>query len=165
VRELGFDACVDHRADDWREQLAAATPDGIDVDFENVGGEIMDEVFLRLNNGARVALCGMISQYNRSQEGWGGQLQIGQMIMRRVLMKGFVVLDHPDRFPEAIGALAELLGAGRLQFDETVVDGLEHARDALNQLFEGTNTGKLLVRVAAPAAAGELAGAGGATAG
>jgi NADPH2:quinone reductase len=165
VEDLGFDACVDHRADDWREQLAAATPDGIDVDFENVGGEIMDEVFLRLNNGARVALCGMISQYNRSQEGWGGQLQIGQMIMRRVLMKGFVVLDHPDRFPEAIGALAELLGAGRLQFDETVVDGLEHARDALNQLFEGTNTGKLLVRVAAPAEAGELAGAAGATAG
>ncbi|HYF28005.1 MAG TPA: NADP-dependent oxidoreductase [Baekduia sp.] len=164
VEDLGFDACVDYKAGDWREQLAAATPDGIDVDFENVGGAIMDEVFLRLNLGARVALSGMISQYNQSQEGWGAQMQIGQMITSRVLMKGFIVLDHAELFEEAIGELAGLLAEGRLKFDETIVDGLGQARDALNRLFEGTNTGKLIVRVAEPVEAGAPSGATGATA-
>ncbi|WP_354699134.1 Putative NADP-dependent oxidoreductase YfmJ [Paraconexibacter sp. AEG42_29] len=147
---LGFDACVNYKDADWREQLDAAVPDGVDVDFENVGGEIMDHVMNRLNLGARVVVCGMISQYEASSgdNAWGGQLSIGQLIMRRASMKGFVVLDHADRFPEAIGALAGLLAEGRLHTDETIVDGIEHARDCLNRLFDGTNQGKLLLRVA-----------------
>jgi NADPH-dependent curcumin reductase CurA len=146
VEDFGFDACVNYKDADWREQLDAATPDGIDVDFENVGGEIMDHVLGRLNIGARIALCGMISQYKAL--GAQGQLNIGQLISTRALMKGFLVLDYVDRFPEAIAYLAGLLGEGKLKYDEMVVDGLENARDALNQLFEGANTGKLLVKVA-----------------
>jgi NADPH-dependent curcumin reductase CurA len=152
VADLSFDACVDHRAADWREQLDAATPDGIDVDFENVGGEIMDHVLMRLNVGARIALCGMISQYNAEGGGrqWLGQQAIGQLIMQRATMTGFLVLDHADRFEEAIAELATLLGEGRLRYDETIVDGLESAPEALGRLFDGTNTGKLTVRVADP---------------
>jgi NADPH2:quinone reductase len=145
VQDLGFDACVDHRATDWREQLDAATPDGIDVDFENVGGVIMDHV------GARVVLCGMISQYNASGNGtaWAGQVNVGQLIMQRATMEGFLVLDHVARFEEAIGALAGLLAEGRLHYDETVLDeGLDGAPAALAALFAGTNTGKLVLRVA-----------------
>lgn len=150
VDTLGFDACVNYKDADWHEQLDAALPDGVDVDFENVGGEIMDHVMNRLNHGARIVLCGMISQYETSSgdNAWGGQLSIGQLIMRRASMRGFVVLDHADRFPEAIGHLAGLLGEGRLHTDETIVEGIEHARDCLNRLFDGTNQGKLLLHVA-----------------
>ncbi|MCW3040561.1 MAG: putative NADPH:quinone reductase [Solirubrobacterales bacterium] len=149
VGKLGFDVCVDYKAADWRQQLAAAVPDGVDVNFENVGGVIMDEVLLHLNIGARVALCGMISQYESADatSSWAGQLSIGQLIMRRASMTGFLVLDHADRFPEAIEHLAGLLGDGRLQSDENVVDGLENAIDCLNGLFDGSNTGKQLLRV------------------
>ena len=152
VEVLGYDACVDHRADDWREQLDAATPAGIDVDFENVGGPIMDHILMRLNIGARVSLCGMIAEYNTYNEGGehqGGLTNIGQLIMQRATIKGFLVLDWGHRFEEAIGYLAGLLGEGKLHYDETIVDGgIEAAPGALAQLFSGQNMGKLLVQVA-----------------
>lgn len=152
VEKLGYDACVDHRADDWRQQLDAATPDGIDVDFENVGGPIMDHLMSRLNIGARISLCGMIAEYNSYNEGGehaSGQTNIGQLIMQRATIKGFLVLDYGHRFEEAIGYLAGLLGEGKLHYDETIVNGgLEKAPEALAQLFRGENMGKLLVRVA-----------------
>jgi NADPH-dependent curcumin reductase CurA len=152
VERLGYDVCVDHRADDWREQLDAATPDGIDVDFENVGGPIMDHVMSRLNIGARISLCGMIAEYNSYNEGGehvSGQTNIGQLIMQRATIKGFLVLDYAARFEEAIGFLAGRLGEGKLHYDETIVNGgLEKAPEALAQLFSGENMGKLLVRVA-----------------
>jgi NADPH2:quinone reductase len=151
VEKLGYDVCVDHRADDWREQLDAATPDGIDVDFENVGGPIMDHILGRLNIGARVSLCGMIAEYNTYNEGGehsGGLTNIGQLIMQRATIQGFLVLDYADRFEEAINHLAGMLGAGKLNYDETIVDGgIEAAPHALAQLFSGANMGKLLVRV------------------
>jgi len=150
VEDLGYDACVDHRAEDWREQLAAAVPDGIDVDFENVGGEIMDEILMHLNIGARVSLCGMISEYNEytGENSSAGLRNVGQLIMQRASMQGFLVLDYADRFEEAIGYLAGLLGDGKLTYDETIVEGgIEAAPDALAQLFTGANTGKLLVRL------------------
>lgn len=149
VDEFGLDACVNYKASDWRERLDAATPNGIDVDFENAGGEIMDHVLSRLNIGARIPLCGMISQYTSYGDGDGpaGQRQISQLIMRRATMRGFLVLDHADRFPEAIEYLAGLLAAGKLKYDETIVDGLENARDALNDMFSGSNVGKLLIKV------------------
>lgn len=149
VENLGFDACVDYKAPDWKEQLAAAVPDGVDVDFENVGGAIMDEVLMHLNIGARVVLCGMISQYESADgtSSWAGQLSIGQLIMRRASMTGYLVLDFPDRFPEAIDYLAGLLGGGKLHSDESVEAGLENALDCLNGMFDGTNTGKLLIQV------------------
>ena len=132
-------------------QLDAATPDGIDVDFENVGGPIMDHILGRLNIGARVSLCGMIAEYNTYNHGGehaGGLTNIGQLIMQRATIQGFLVLDYGDRFEEAIGHLAGLLGEGKLHYDETIVDGgIEAAPDALAQLFTGQNMGKLLVRI------------------
>jgi NADPH2:quinone reductase len=150
VEALGYDVGVDHRAPDWRERLDAATPDGIDVDFENVGGPIMDHVLMRLNIGARIALCGMIAEYNSLGNGdeAPGLRNINQLIMQRATIHGFLVLDHGDRFQEAIGYLAGLLGEGRLHYDETIVDGgLDAAPAALGQLFSGANMGKLLVRL------------------
>jgi NADPH-dependent curcumin reductase CurA len=150
VENLGFDACVDHKAEDWREQLDAATPDGVDVDFENVGGPIMDHVLMRLNIGARISLCGMIAEYNAytDENASAGLRNIGQLIMMRATMRGFLVLDHADRFEEAANYLAGLLAEGKLKYDETIVDGgIDQAPAALAQLFEGTNVGKLLVRV------------------
>ena len=144
---LGFDAAVDHKADDWREQLAAATPDGIDVDFENVGGEIMEAIFGRLAQGSRVALCGLISGYN-SDELPPGPRTFGNVLIKRALVKGFIVLDHYHQAAEAGAEIAELMGAGKLEALETVVEGFERLPEALNMLFDGKNTGKLVVKVA-----------------
>ncbi|MFF4773257.1 NADP-dependent oxidoreductase [Microtetraspora fusca] len=152
VKVLGYDACIDHHAADWRAQLDAATPDGVDVDFENVGGPVMDHILMRLNIGARVSLCGMISEYNSYNKGGehtGSLTNIVQLIMQRATIKGFLVLDWAHRFEEAITYLAGLLGEGKLHYDETIVDGgIEAAPHALHQLFSGANLGKLLVRVA-----------------
>ncbi|WP_051341404.1 NADP-dependent oxidoreductase [Pseudonocardia spinosispora] len=152
VEALGFDECVNYKDPAWRELLAAAVPDGVDVNFENVGGPIMDEVLLHLNIGARVVLSGMISQYEASSgtSTWAGQQSIGQLIMQRASMTGFLVLDHAERFPEAIEYLAGLLSEGRMRSDETIVEGIENVVGAINQLFEGTSTGKLLLHVGDP---------------
>jgi NADPH2:quinone reductase len=150
--ELGAAACVDHKAGDWQQQLIEATPDGIDGDFENVGGPIMDAVLMRLNIGAKVALSGMISDYNSYGEDGGepiGQKAIEQFIMTRSTLKGFLVLDAVDRYGAIIDELAALWVDGKLRAEETWVDGLENAPDALDQLFTGANRGKLLIRVAA----------------
>ena len=145
VDTLGFDHCIDRHSQTWREDLAAATPDGIDLDFENVGGEIMDAVLLRLNVGARVVLCGMIAAYN--QFGSVGQHDIIQFVMQRASLHGFLVLDHLDRVAEAGAHLGELIAARKLHYDETIVDGLEKAPDALSQILDGENLGKMIVRV------------------
>jgi NADPH2:quinone reductase len=148
VRDLGFDACVDRTAPDWRTQLDAATPDGVDVDFENVGGEVMDHVLMRLNLNARIILCGMISQYDAAGSSWQGQVNIGQILMQRATMRGFIITDHADRFPAAFAYLSDLYGRGRLRHDETIVDGFDQTLTAMHQLFTGEKVGKLLVRVA-----------------
>ena len=111
--QLGFDAAVDHRAEDWAAQLAAATPNGIDVDFENVGGDIMDAIFARLNIGARVALCGLISGYN-STDPPPGPRAFANLLIQRATLQGFIVLDHFGRAAEAIGEIAGLIAEGRL---------------------------------------------------
>jgi NADPH-dependent curcumin reductase CurA len=143
--QLGFDAAVDHRADDWAAQLAAATPNGIDVDFENVGGVIMDAIFARLNIGARVALCGLISGYN-SVHPPPGPRAFGNLLVQRATLQGFIVLDHFDRAPEAIGEISGLIAEGKLTALETVVEGFEQLPTAINMLFEGKNVGKLVVK-------------------
>ena len=152
VEELGFDACVDRLAPDWREHFDAATPDGVDVNFENVGGEIMDHVFMRLNMNARVILCGMISQYDAAGAGssWQGQVNMGQILMQRVTMRGFIVSDHVEEFAAGAAYLAGLLAEGRLKYDETIVDGFDQAPAALHKLFTGEKLGKLLVHLADP---------------
>ncbi|WP_407688147.1 NADP-dependent oxidoreductase [Mycobacterium sp. HUMS_1102779] len=143
---LGFDAAVDHKADDWAAQLAKATPDGIDVDFENVGGDIMDAIFARLNIGARVALCGLISGYN-SADPPPGPRAFGNLLIQRATLQGFVVLDHFGQAQEAITEIAGLITEGKLTPLETVIGGFEQLPTAINMLFDGTNVGKLVVKV------------------
>ncbi|WP_046318796.1 NADP-dependent oxidoreductase [Mycobacterium sp. UM_Kg1] len=145
TEQLGFDAAVDYRADDWADQLAAATPDGIDVDFENVGGDIMDAVFARLNVGARVALCGLISGYNETDPPPGPRA-FGNLLIQRATVQGFIVLDHFGRAREAAGEIAELITAGKLTPLETVVEGFDQLPTAINMLFDGKNVGKLVVK-------------------
>lgn len=150
VDRLGFDACIDRRADDWKAQLDHATPDGIDVDFENVGGEIMDHVLSRLNVGARITLCGLISEYN-DYDGTNmqhGLRNVSQLLMQRAQLRGFIVFDHVDRYAEIIGRLSQDLAEGALHSEDTVVDGLENARDTLNRSIAGAYRGKVVVKVA-----------------
>jgi NADPH-dependent curcumin reductase CurA len=142
---LGFDAAVDYRADDWAAQLRAATPKGIDVDFENVGGVIMDAVFARLNIRARVALCGLISGYNEADPPPGPRA-FGNLLIQRATVQGFIVLDHLGRAAEAAGEIAGLIAAGKLTPLETVVEGFEQLPTAINMLFDGKNVGKLVVK-------------------
>jgi len=141
---LGFDAAVDHRAY-WRAQLAAATRNGIDVDFENVGGDIMDAIFARLNVRARVALCGLISGYN-SADPPPGPRAFAKLLIQRATLQGFLVFDHFGRAPEAISEIAGLIAEGRLTPLETVVEGFEQLPTAINMLFDGKNVGKLVVK-------------------
>jgi len=143
---LGFDAAVDYKASGWREELVAATPDLIDVDFENVGGKIMEAVFARLNLRARVALCGLISGYNDSAPPPGPR-SFGNVLVQRALVQGFIVLDHFGRLPETVAVLSGWIAEGKLEPLETVVEGFEELPRAINMLFDGANTGKLVVRL------------------
>jgi NADPH-dependent curcumin reductase CurA len=144
--ELGFDAAVDYKADDWRQQLKAATPDGIDVNFENVGGEIMEAVMARLNVRARMVLCGLISGYNETELPPGPRT-FGKLLINRVKLQGFIILDYYPRFGEAIRELSGWVSDGSLRSEQTVVEGFEELPNALNMLFAGQNMGKLVVRI------------------
>jgi NADPH-dependent curcumin reductase CurA len=146
VNELGFDAAVDYKADNWRDQLKAATPDGIDVNFENVGGEIMEAVMARLNFRARMVLCGLISGYNETEPPPGPRT-FGNLLINRVTLQGFIILDYYPRFGEAIRELAGMVADGSLRSEQTVVEGFEELPNALNMLFAGENTGKLVVDI------------------
>ncbi len=147
TEELGYDAAVDYKAPDWRAQLKAATPDGIDVDFENVGGEIMEAVFGRLKIHGRVALCGLISGYN-DEGGPVGPRNFGTLIAKRASVHGFLILDYFPRYREGATQLGQWMAEGKLTHRETVVEGLENAPAGLNKLFDGENLGKLVVHVA-----------------
>ena len=119
-------------------QLKAATPDGIDVDFENVGGEIMESVFGRLNVRARVALCGLISGYNDDAPSVSaGPRNFGNLLIQRVHLEGFIVLDHFGRAPEIVPQLAGWMAEGKLKAQETIVEGFEQLPVAINMLFDG----------------------------
>jgi len=144
IEDLGFDAAVDYKRDDWREQLAAATPDGIDVNFENVGGEIMEAVMARMNLFSRMPLCGMISGYNSGEP---MRADYSPILMRRIEIRGFIVIDFMEKFAEASMQLAQWVIEGKLKHRETIVEGLENAPVAVNRLFDGENIGKLVVKV------------------
>lgn len=144
--ELGVDAAINHRADGFGEALRAATPDRIDVYFDNVGGWMLDAVLRRLAMHARVVLCGAISVYNDAHKPPGPANYL-ELITQRARMEGFNTFDHWGRFDEITTELAGWVADGRLTVRHTVVDGLERAPEALRMLFEGGNIGKLLVRV------------------
>jgi len=144
--ELGFDAAVCYRDPDWRDQLRRACPDGIDVDFENVGGEIMNAVLAGMNLHGRVVLCGLISGYNAGKRMLG---PFDTVLMKRLTVRGFIILDYYPRIGEAIAQLGQWMAAGKLVHRDTVIEGLERAPEALDMLFDGGNTGKLVIKVAA----------------
>jgi hypothetical protein len=145
VDELGFTAAVNYRTEDVATRLHDLCPEGIDVFFDNVGGEILDAALGNLALKARVVICGAISQYNeRAASGPGNYVSL---IFRRARMEGFLILDYFDRFPEAQAAMFEWVLAGQIHHREHVVEGLEHAGAALNMLFTGANTGKVIVQL------------------
>lgn len=142
----GFDAAINYKREDVGAALDRNCPDGIDINFENVGGAMMDEVIARLNDFSRMPLCGLISTYNAT-EPVPGPYNFANLLMRRTLLKGFIVIDYLDRFPEGIQAMAGWLLEGRLKFETDVVEGLENAPASLERLFTGRNLGKLVVKV------------------
>jgi NADPH-dependent curcumin reductase CurA len=144
---LGFDDCVDHRSLDLGRELQAACPNGIDCYFENVGGAVQAAVFDHLNAFARVAMCGMVSQYNEPVFPPGPNL--GFVVGKRVLIQGFIVSDRPARITEWREMAVPLVADSSLVYREDIVDGLENAPDALTGILSGRNFGKLLVRVSA----------------
>jgi hypothetical protein len=148
VNDLGFDAAVDYKAAGFAEKLAAACPKGIDVDFENVGGPIMETVLAHMNLRGRVVLCGLISGYNSGEPMRG---PYDAILVKRLKVEGFIVLDFVDRFAEGAMQLAQWMMEGKLKHRDTIVEGLEQAPVAVNMLFDGENVGKLLVKVAEPA--------------
>ena len=151
VEELGFDACIDHRALDFPAQLAAACAKGIDVYFENVGGAVFDAVLPLLNTGARVPLCGLISQYNAAELPDGKDrlsYLMGQILVRRIKMQGFIIFDdYGQRYPEFFQAMSAWLADGKIRFREDIVTGLDAAPDAFIGLLKGKNFGKLVVQL------------------
>jgi len=145
VEELGFDACVSYKEPDFAATLRASCPRGIDIYFENVGGAVFAAVMKLLNVGARIPLCGIISEYNATQETPRPSLR--PILSRRALIQGFIVSDHADRTPAFARDASAWLREGKLKYREDIVDGLDRAPAALLKLFDGENFGKLLVRV------------------
>jgi NADPH-dependent curcumin reductase CurA len=145
TEELGFDVCVDYRAADFEQRLAAATPNYVDVLFENVGGPVFDAVLQRMADHARIALCGNISQYN-AKEPYGVK-GLRQLLMHRVTVYAFVIADHRDYWPTALADLSAWLKDGRIKFKEDVSEGLRSAPEAFIRMLTGGNFGKQLVKV------------------
>ena len=146
VQELGFDACIDYKAGQLYQDLKAATPDGVDVYFDNVGGEILDTVLSRMNPFSRLPLCGLISQYNETSP--APLKNVYAFLTNRIKLQGFIVSDHMERWPEALGQLGQWVAEGKIKYRETVTEGLENAPQAFIGLLKGENFGKQLVKLA-----------------
>ncbi len=152
VEELGFDACIDHRAPDFADQLAAACPQGIDIYYENVGGAVFDAVLPLLNAKARIPVCGIIAHYNATGLPAGPDrlpLLEGLILRKRIRMQGFIIFDdYGSRFDEFLQQMSSWVEQGKIKFREDIVDGLEQAPQAFIGLLQGKNFGKLVIRVA-----------------
>jgi NADPH-dependent curcumin reductase CurA len=146
TEDLGFDAAINYKQGPLFQALKSACPNGIDIYFENVGGATLEAVLALINNNARIPLCGMISQYNASSPEPGPR-NLASLISHRGLMKGFIVTDYASRFAEAGMELASWHAQGKLKYRTDIVKGLRNAPHALLKLFDGSNTGKLLVEV------------------
>ncbi|KKD58075.1 NADP-dependent oxidoreductase [Grimontia sp. AD028] len=154
VEVLGFDVCIDHKAEDFAEQLAAACDKGIDVYYENVGGKVFDSVLPLLNTGARIPLCGLVSQYNATALPEGPDrmsLLMATLLIKRIKMQGFIIFDdYGHRYDEFAADMGKWLMEGKMQYKEQIVEGLDAAPEAFMGLLEGKNFGKLVVKVAEP---------------
>jgi NADPH-dependent curcumin reductase CurA len=145
TEELGFDAAVDYKNEDVGEALDRLAPDGIDLNFENVGGDIMIAVYNRLKTHGRMAVCGLISAYNATK--MPPSPNFARIITHRLNVQGFLVLDYAHRAREMVAEMGPWLQGGQVKWKVHVDDGLEGALDSLNRLFTGDHDGKLLVRV------------------
>jgi len=146
VSELGFDGCIDHRSDDVAGRLRAACPNGIDVDFENVGGALLDTLLPMMNRFSRIVICGLVAEYNAGEP--YGYKKLRSILVNRIRVQGMLVFDFADRYDEAIKSLAGYLAAGKLKYRESIVEGLDNAPRGLIGLLKGENFGKQLVRLA-----------------
>jgi NADPH-dependent curcumin reductase len=147
VDELGFDDAIDYKSDDLGAALKEKCPDRVDVYFDNVGGDVLDAVLVRLAHGARVVICGAISQYNEAE--MRGPKNYMMLLVRRARMQGFLVFDFAPRYPEAVAEMAKWRDEGKLKTREEIVEGdVETFPDALAKLFRGENTGKLVLQIA-----------------
>ncbi len=144
--ELGFDAAINYRTEDVSSAIAAACPAGIDVYFDNVGGAILDACLPLMNLNGRIAFCGLISQINAA-EPVPGPYNYPMILMKRLRVEGFIILDFMHRYPEAIAALGQWMAEGKIQVRTEIVDGLENALQTVKKLYTGANTGKLMIRV------------------
>lgn len=151
VKELGFDACIDHRAADFPEQLKAACPRGIDVYFENVGGAVLDAVFPLLNIHARVPVCGLIAHYNGGTLATDSAAILRRTLTQRMRVQGFIIFDYYVNRPDLHAAFQQEVGnwlkQGKLHYREDVVQGLENAPEAFMGMLQGKNFGKLVVKL------------------
>jgi NADPH-dependent curcumin reductase CurA len=145
TRELGFDACIDYKSGSLRDELQQACPKGVDVYFDNVGGEILDTLLARMNLFGRIVLCGTISDYNATEPYRVKNLRA--MLVNRLKLQGMIVYDWKDRYGEALKALAGYLAQGKLKYRESVIEGLENAPRGLIELLQGKNFGKQLVKL------------------
>lgn len=148
TRELGFDAAVDYKAGDTRRALRAACPDGIDVYFDNVGGDVLEACLFNMNLHGRIACCGAVSQYDGAPPPHGPRGVPGLIVTKRLTLTGFVVMDFYDRKDAALSELREWVNSGALKVREDIIDGLENLPSALVGLLAGENIGKRMVRVA-----------------
>jgi NADPH-dependent curcumin reductase CurA len=148
VDELGFDAAFNYKTtQDYKAEVKRLCPEGVDVYFDNVGGAITDAVFTLLNLRARVSVCGQIAQYNLEKPDLGPRL-LWHLIIKRARAQGFLVLDYADRYQEGLRQVAQWVLAGKIQYRETIVDGIENAPRAFLEMLQGKNIGKQLVRLA-----------------
>ncbi len=144
--DLGFDASINYKTENVAEALAQACPDGIDVYFDNVGGEILDACLKLMNLKGRIPTCGLISGYNATDP-VPGPYNYGMMLMQRLRIEGFIVTDYMERYPEALSHLGKWMGEGKIKVRQDIFDGLENALEILKKLYTGGNQGKLIVRV------------------
>jgi NADPH-dependent curcumin reductase CurA len=147
TKELGFDAAVDYKAGDFAKSLKAAAPKGIDVYFDNVGGDILGACLFQMNNFGRIACCGAVSQYDGAPQPTGPRGVPGLIVVKRLTMQGFIVMDYYKEREKALQDLAGWVAAGKLKVQEDVIDGLENTPRALIGLLAGDNRGKRMVRV------------------
>jgi len=147
VDELGFDACIDYKAGPVHAGLKEHCPQGVDVYFDNVGGDILDAVLTRINMKARIVICGAISQYNVTSAVKGPANYLS-LLVNRARMEGMLVTDYAARYPEGVATIARWMQEGSFKTREHVVDGFENFPSALNMLFAGENLGKLVLKVA-----------------
>ena len=147
VKELGFDACIDYKNGDVKDGLKEHCPKGVDIYFDNVGGEILDTVLTRINLKARIVICGAISQYNNTTPVKGPANYLS-LLVNRARMEGIVVFDYAERYHLGVAAMAKWMQEGTFKSKEDVVDGLDTFPEALLMLFEGKNFGKLVLKVA-----------------